>query len=79
VEPGELREKAAERQVPMGELHSMQWRVAMDGPWSPAAARKFRDQGYDGLTLVPGRDWVPADRRTLDLLPERVSVTMVTR
>jgi len=51
----------------MSDFRIMRWHGAMDGPWSPEAARKFREQGYDGLTILAGRDWIP---RTLNFVEE---------
>jgi hypothetical protein len=43
----------------MDDYHVMHWHSDMDGPWSPEASRKFREHGFDGLSLLPSRDWTP--------------------
>lgn len=41
--------------------HIMRWHSAMDGPWSADAARQFREQGFDGLVVVPSAAWAPEE------------------
>lgn len=45
----------------------MHWHSEMDGPWTPEAAQKFRENGYDGLSVLAGREWTP---QNLDFLLE---------
>ncbi|XVV00550.1 hypothetical protein ACQPW3_24305 [Actinosynnema sp. CA-248983] len=39
----------------------LHWYADVDGPWSPVALDRYRDQGCDGLVLVPGPEWTPKD------------------
>jgi hypothetical protein len=38
----------------------MQWNGSFDGPWSEDAERKYREGGFDGLSITGGPDWNPA-------------------
>lgn len=51
----------------MAEFRVMRWYSSMDGAWSPEASQRFRDQGFDGLAIVPSRDWIP---QNFDFLEE---------
>ncbi|WP_309113072.1 hypothetical protein [Saccharothrix sp.] len=39
----------------------LHWYADVDGPWSAVALERYRDQGCDGLVLVPGPEWTPPD------------------
>jgi hypothetical protein len=41
--------------------HVMRWHSAMDGPWSAEASRRFQQQEFDGLVIVPSAEWKPRD------------------
>jgi hypothetical protein len=53
----------------MPDFSLMHWYVAMAGPWTEAAAKEFREGGYDGLVLLPDENWQPPDLRFLHELP----------
>lgn len=38
----------------------MQWNGSFDGPWSEDAERKYREEGFDGLSITGSLDWNPA-------------------
>jgi hypothetical protein len=39
----------------------MQWNGSFDGPWSEDAERKYREGGYNGLSIAGSSDWNPAN------------------
>jgi len=39
----------------------LHWKVSFDGPWSEIAEDRYRQGGFDGLSLVPSSAWVPSD------------------
>jgi hypothetical protein len=39
----------------------MQWNGSFDGPWSEVAERKYREGGFNGLSIAGSSDWNPAN------------------
>ena len=37
----------------------LQWSGAFDGPWSAIGERRYRDEGFDGLSITGGQGWNP--------------------
>ncbi len=53
-----------------GDYRILRWYADMDGPWSAVAWQRYRDQGCDGLVLVPGPEWSPPDLAFIRDLPD---------
>ncbi|TCN41119.1 hypothetical protein EV644_105405 [Kribbella orskensis] len=47
----------------------LQWDGGFDCLWSSSGGARYRGEGFDGLSLTPGTDWMPGDLEFLDDLP----------
>jgi hypothetical protein len=52
----------------------LQWNSSFDGPWSREAVRRYREGGFDGLSLAAGGGWTPVD---LDFVTELPGLRML--
>ncbi|WP_433920731.1 hypothetical protein OIE50_50375 [Streptomyces canus] len=52
-----------------GEFKIMRWNVGFDGPWGVSAVERYRNGGFDGLSLTSAPDWNPESLGFIRELP----------